>query len=123
MNNQFIFLFGIDNRYPLISLLNVSRIANLSATFGIERCTVKHQLKQFLILLNQLAVFHNLYIGFQEIVADEFSFFIFTYQNPVTGFLGRIRFGALFLFLHFSLKSFLINRKTLFAGYERSEVE
>ena len=86
MDGQVVFLYGVEDFYLFaFCRLYVSRVADLSSHFGIERCLVEHELVHRLVFRLDGAVsceYCIVYAG--HVVAEESNVFAVMELHPVS---------------------------------------
>ena len=119
MNDQFIFFFCVDHRYPFTLKAQMACIANLPAAFSIERRFIQYNLNSLFSFGFALSISRGFCLNIQRLISHKICFPIFfcsltAQDHPIFGIHCSGGATARFLLLHFCLKSGLINFQIVF---------
>ena len=116
-NMQFVLFLGIQNPHNLTVYPNqLTRIAHLTATFGVKRTNIQYQLIQILSFGYDGSMSTNLRHTLRCIIPTKRLIAVGHDSNPIPSLLHRIGLRAVFLCLQSDLKSVHIHRTTAFSG-------
>ena len=123
MDDQVIFLLGIQYVDAVGTHDEVTLIARLTTTFGVERGSLQHQLVLILVFDVDGTVFqHHGVFDHQGVVTFKLYFAI-VHTYPVAYYLGGIGTGAFFLFLQGSFKAYHVDRDIGFLGQKLGQID
>ena len=122
MDALVVFALGIDDFDGFSLVDEYTAVTYLSTHLSVERSVVEHEFIEFVLLLCHLAVAQDMTVVFGIVVAHKLLFASHEF-GPVGVFHSGSVACAIFLFLHFSVKLFLIHRESVFAANQFGEVE
>ena len=116
-NMQFVLFLGIQNPHNLTVFPNqLTRIAHLTATFGVKRTNIQYQLIQILSFGYDGSMSTNLGHTLRCIIPTKRLIAVGHDGNPIPSLLHCIGLRAIFLCLQGNLKTIHIHRTPTFAG-------
>ena len=124
MYSKVIFSFCIEYLYFLATICacHPSTIAYLPTLLCIERCLRKYYLIEFLFLLFHFAVTKNFSFSILKVITNKDGF-TFVYFSPIASFDSSSVARSVFLFFHFSCKSFMIYCHSIFPQNEFGKIK
>ena len=122
VNRKVVFLFRINNVNGFEFADQYAGITYLTTAFCIERSLAQYDLIERLVLLLNLAVAQNAGFVFGIVITYEMRFAFFQHY-PIACFYGCGIAGTLFLFLHFYVEFFFIDRHAVFAKNQFGQIE
>ena len=124
MNDDVVFFFSIQNvNHVSVGIFQITFVAHLASTFGVEWCQIKHQLIHLAIFFgNNFTVTRQFHIGFQHIVTDELFMSIICQNRPIICRHFARSTRTVFLLFHFSVKTSFVKRQAFFAKNQSRQI-